>query len=83
VVFSGRLPAYSHGGAPAGTLRHALVRVVPMMSRVPFTGPSPDPDDRVGEPSPPEPLAIIRKVTFQWPPDCVWLFMDRESDSDA
>ncbi len=30
MVFSGRLPAYSHGGAPAGTLRHALVRVVPI-----------------------------------------------------
>jgi len=68
---------------PSESLRHALVREAPMMYRIPFADPSPDRDDHCGEPKLPEPLAIIRKATFQWPPECVWPFTDRASDTDT
>jgi hypothetical protein len=53
-----------------------------MTYRIPFADPSLDRDEHCGEPKLPAPPAIIRKVTFQWPPDCVWPFMDRTSDGD-
>jgi hypothetical protein len=48
-----------------------------MMYRIPFADPSPDRDDHCGEPKLPEPLAIIRKATFQWPPECVAVHRSR------
>ena len=53
-----------------------------MMTRIPFADPSPDRDDPVAYPEPPESLAINRKAAFQWPPDCTLAFMDRKSDGD-
>jgi len=53
------------------------------MNKIPFVDPSPDRDDHCGEPKLPEPLAIIRKATFQWPPDCAWPCVHRKSDSDT
>ncbi len=54
-----------------------------MMYRIPFADPCPDRDNHCGEPNLPGPLAIIRKATFQWPPDCAWPFLDRKSESDT
>ena len=54
-----------------------------MMYRIPFADPCPDRDDHCGVPTLPEPLAVVRKATFQWPPDCVWPFVDSGSDSDT
>ena len=76
-------PVSSSHGAVIGSLRHALVRVAPMMYRIPFADPSPDRNDHCGEPKLPAPPAIIRKATFQWPPDCVWPFTDRASNTDT
>jgi hypothetical protein len=68
------------GGA---AYRCATVESVARMTyRIPFADPSLDRDEHCGEPKLPAPPAIIRKVTFQWPPDCVWPFMDRTSDGD-
>jgi hypothetical protein len=58
-------------------------RIPPMINRIPFADPSPDRDDQCGELNPPELLVIRPKATFQWPPDCVWPFIDRKSDSDT
>jgi hypothetical protein len=55
----------------------------PMMKRIPFADPSPDRDDHFGVPEPPESFTITRKAAFQWPPECAWPFMDRNSDSDT
>jgi hypothetical protein len=54
-----------------------------MINRIPFADPSPDRDDQCGELNPPELLVIRPKAAFQWPPDCVWPFIDRKSDSDT
>jgi hypothetical protein len=53
------------------------------MDRIPLADPSTDRDDHCGVPTSPEPVVIIQKAAFQWPPDCVWPFMDRGSDSDT
>jgi hypothetical protein len=68
---------------PSESLRHALVREAPMMYKIPFADPSPDRDDHCGEPKLPERIAIIRKATLQWPPDCVRPFTGRGSDGDT
>jgi hypothetical protein len=68
---------------PSESLRHALVKEAPMMYKIPFSDPSPDRNDHCGEPKLPAPPAIIRKATFQWPPDCVWPFTDRASNTDT
>jgi hypothetical protein len=52
----------------------------PMMNKIPFADPSPDRDDHLGVPKPSEPLAIPRNAAFQWPPDCLWPFVDRGSE---
>ncbi len=54
-----------------------------MMYRIPFADPSPDRDDHCEEPTLPEVLASRPKAAFQWPPDCVFPFMDRGSDGDT
>ena len=54
-----------------------------MMYRIPFADPSPDRDDHYEEPTLPEVLTSRTKAAFQWPPDCVWPFVDRASDSDT
>jgi hypothetical protein len=65
-----------------GTLRHAVGRTFPMMHKTPFADPLPDRDDHCGEPASSE-LIARPKTVFQWPPDCVWPFMDRGSDTDT
>ncbi len=54
-----------------------------MMYRIPLADPSTDRDEHCGVLNSPEPLPLIRKAAFQWPPDCVRPFMDRLSDSDT
>jgi hypothetical protein len=49
--------------------------------------PSPDPSLDPGQPSAEtresDVLGTKRKGTFQWPPECVWPFLDRGPDGDA
>jgi hypothetical protein len=72
------VPVSSSGGAAH---RWTTVESVALMTyRIPFVDPSPDRDDHCGEPKLLAPPAIIRKVTFQWPPDCLWPLRDRTSD---
>jgi hypothetical protein len=80
---SAAFPVSSSSGAAKRIARHALGREAPMMYKIPFPDPSPDRNDHCGEPKLPAPPAIIQKATFQWPPDCVWPFMDRGSDRDS
>ena len=54
-----------------------------MKNKVRFTEPSPDPDQRPNEPRKSELLTARPKATFQWPPDCLWPFIDRGSDSET
>jgi hypothetical protein len=54
-----------------------------MKNKVPLTVPSPDPDQHPNEPRKSEPLTARPKVTFQWPPDCLWPFIDRGWDSET
>ena len=53
------------------------------MHRIPFADPSPDQDDHCGELASSELIANGPKTAFQWPPDCLWPFMDRRSDTDT
>jgi hypothetical protein len=66
-----------------GTLRHAVRGMIPMMQKIPFADPSPDRDDHCGEPASSAVIANKPKAAFQWPPDCVWPFMDWGSDTDT
>jgi hypothetical protein len=65
--------------------RHAEARgsVAGMKNKVLFTDPSPDPDQRPNEPRNSELLIAKPKATFQWPPDCLWPFIDRGWDSET
>jgi hypothetical protein len=65
------------------SLRHDCVEVLLMMNRSCFDDPSPGPRERPDEPKPAEPLVTKPKVTFQWPPDCLWPFIDQEVESDT
>jgi hypothetical protein len=67
-------------GSDCATL---LRRCQPMMNKIPFADPSPDRDDHLGVPKPSEPLAITRNAAFQWPPDCLWPFIDGGSEGEA
>jgi hypothetical protein len=53
-----------------------------VMNKIPFTDPSPDRNDHLGVPKIPKPVAN-RRSTFEWPPDCLWPFIDRESQGDT
>jgi hypothetical protein len=66
-----------------GTPRHAVGRAFLMMRRIPFVDPSPERDDHCGEPASSELIANRPKAAFQWPPDCLWPFTDRGSDTDT
>jgi hypothetical protein len=57
--------------------------MIPMMQKIPFADPSPDRDDHCGEPASSAVIANKPKAAFQWPPDCVWPFMDWGSDTDT
>jgi hypothetical protein len=54
-----------------------------MMHRIPFADPSPDREDHVGEPNPPQLFVTRPKAAFQWPPDCLWPFVGRKGDNDS
>jgi hypothetical protein len=54
-----------------------------MMNRIPFPDPSPDPDQPPDETTPSEHLTVRPRATFQWPPDCLWPFIDRNRDTDS
>jgi hypothetical protein len=64
-------------------LQKAGARVAAMKNKVPFTDRSPDPDQRPDEPRKSELLTARPKATFEWPPDCMWSFIDHGWDSDA
>jgi hypothetical protein len=50
-----------------------------MMNELPMFDSLPDPE----EPKQTDPLAVSPKVAFQWPPDCVWPFIDLRRDRDT
>jgi hypothetical protein len=50
-----------------------------MMDKVPFFDSSPDPK----QPNKSDPFPTRPKATFQWPPDCIWPFMEHESENDT
>lgn len=54
-----------------------------MMNRTPFHDPSRDPDLPPDEPRHPDLLATRPKATFQWPPDCLWPFIDQKFADQA
>jgi hypothetical protein len=54
-----------------------------MDSRIPFTEPSPDSQTQADKPKEPEPPATKPKATFEWPPDCLWPFVDHKAGSDT
>jgi hypothetical protein len=55
-----------------------------MMKRVPFEDPVPDVGNYMDDPEPLEVLASRpTKVTFQWPPQCLWPFFDRPRNGDS
>jgi hypothetical protein len=54
-----------------------------MISRIPFADPSSDSQAQTDEPKQPEPLVAKPKATFQWPPDCLWPFVDHKAGSDT
>jgi hypothetical protein len=54
-----------------------------MKNKILFTDPSPDLDQHPNEPRKSELLTARPKATFQWPPDCLWPFIDHGSDSET
>ena len=55
-----------------------------MTSRVPSADPSPDPDQHPDTLKPMERRRPTRlKATIQWPPDCLWPFLDNRWDSET
>jgi hypothetical protein len=54
-----------------------------MMSRVTLADLSPDTDQHPDERMPSERPTSRAKVTFQWPPDCLWPFIDNGWDSET
>jgi hypothetical protein len=47
------------------------------MNRVPCANPSPEADNRPDDPKVSELMVNRPKATFQWPPDCLWPFMEQ------
>jgi len=47
-----------------------------MKNGLPFADPAPHPDQHSDEPKPTDLLTTGSKATFQWPPDCLWPFID-------
>jgi hypothetical protein len=54
-----------------------------MMDRIPFADPSLDPDQDPDELRPSTLLTTRPKATFQWPPECLWPFLDRGRDKES
>jgi hypothetical protein len=50
-----------------------------MTNKVPLFDSSPDSK----EPKKSDPQAISPKAAFQWPPDCLWPFMEHRSKGDT
>jgi hypothetical protein len=53
------------------------------MNKTPSAIPEPDTDQHSNEPGKSDPLTARPKATFQWPPDCVWPFMDHGPDGET
>jgi hypothetical protein len=53
-----------------------------MINKTPPVATSPDSERPPDEPRKPEFLSRP-KATFQWPPDCVWPFIDHDWDSET
>jgi hypothetical protein len=60
-----------------------LLRVSGMIHGIRFADTSPNPRTQADEPKSSEPLVTKPKATFQWPPDCLWPFIDQEVDGDT
>jgi hypothetical protein len=55
-----------------------------MGKNVPPVDLSPDAYPRPDQPNPSERRTMPRpKATFQWPPDCLWPFLDRSWDDES
>jgi hypothetical protein len=54
-----------------------------MMNKAPTTTPAPDLDQGPDEPRKSEVVTTRPKAAFQWPPDCVWPFIDQGRDTDT
>jgi hypothetical protein len=54
-----------------------------MMNKTPSAVLLPDSEQPSNEPRKPEFLSTRPKATFQWPPDCLWPFIDHEWDSET
>jgi hypothetical protein len=64
-------------------IRKARGSIAGMENKVPFIDPSPDPGGGPNEPRKSELLTVGAKATFQWPPDCLWPFVDHKEDNDT
>lgn len=60
-----------------------LLTVSHMMNRAPAADPPIDPEGYPDTPKTPKLLVTRSKSTFQWPPDCLWPFLDDKGDSDT
>jgi hypothetical protein len=58
------------------------VEAPPTANQSPVAVVSPDPTQESGEFVASELATTRSKVTFQWPPDCLWPFLDRGYDPD-
>jgi hypothetical protein len=54
-----------------------------MMNKAPSSVPTPHLDRSPTELRIPEVLTVRPKATFQWPPDCVWPFLEQDRDGEA
>jgi hypothetical protein len=48
-----------------------------MPNKIPYADPAIDPNRRLDDTQLPAVVATRRKATFQWPPDCLWPFIDQ------
>jgi hypothetical protein len=53
-----------------------------MTDELPVADLPPDPEQRAAEPRPPERRVSRPRAKFQWPPECLWPFVDRGWDRE-
>ena len=70
------------GAAKKNRYTSALLTVLCMFSTIRFADPPRAPNTQADHAKPLEPLVTRPKATFQWPPDCLWPFVDQKADSD-
>jgi hypothetical protein len=54
-----------------------------MKNKALFTDLLPDPDQHAHETEKTPLLSVRTKATFQWPPDCLWPFIDQDCGWDS